>query len=245
MALIEKLTPQFHQDLLDGELSDSLSSDVAVSASRKYGSIIQKRITDDFKGKYALAGHVQVTTPSHTSHPTPHTHISHLTPHTSHLTPHTHISHLTPHTSHPYLTPHTSHLTPHTSHLTPHTSHITQQLVQKLQRSPFSGIVVAVCCELHSKAVRKETYENDLKPFLNKLQRKDFALFMKRVREVRAQNAAVVQQVIKRLQGQKMLVIVSSHVIIVVYASSSRPFSITVGNEESKKVSEASLSCIP
>jgi hypothetical protein len=116
LALIEKLTPQFHQDLLDGELSDSLSSDVAVSARRKYGSIIQKRITDDFKGKYALAGHVQVTTPSHTSHPTPHTHISHLTPHTSHLTPHT---------SHPYLTPHTSHLTPHTSHLTPHTSHLT------------------------------------------------------------------------------------------------------------------------
>ncbi len=175
MALIEKLTPQFHQDLLDGESSNSISFDVAVSARQKYDSIIKKRITDDFKGKYALAGHVQ-------------------------------------------------------------------QLVQKLQRSPFSGIVVSVCCELQSKAVRKETYENDLTPFLNKLQRKDFALFMKRVREVRAQNAAMVEQVRKRLLGQKMLVVVSSQVIICIFASSPRLSSIIVGNEVSKKVSETLLS---
>lgn len=175
MALIENLTPQFHQDLIDGESSDKHPNEIAKFAQKKYGSIVQERISNEVQGKYVLAGHVQ-------------------------------------------------------------------QLVQKLQRSPFSGIVVSVCCELQSKAVRKETYENDLTPFLNKLQRKDFVLFMKRVREVRAQNAAMVEQVRKRLQGQKMLVVVSSQVIICIFASSPRPSSIIVGNEVSKKVSETLLS---
>ena len=90
-----------------------------------------------------------------------------------------------------------------------------QQLVQKLQRSPFFGIVVPVCVTLQSKAVTKETYENDVIPFLNKLQRNDFALFMKRVKEMRAQQAATVEQVRQRLQGQKVLLVVSTYVIII------------------------------
>lgn len=142
MALIEKLTLQFHQDLIDGDSCDLPLSEVAVAARRKYGFTIQERISDDFKGKYVLAGHVQ-------------------------------------------------------------------QLVQKLQRSPFVGIVVPVCCALQSKAVKKESYENDLMPFLNKLQRKDLAIFMKRVNMLRAQHVAAVEQVRKRLQGQKVLLVVS------------------------------------
>lgn len=148
MALIEKCTPQFHQDLIDGESSDITPTDIKNAAIKKYGAIILERVTDELKGKFVLPGHVQ-------------------------------------------------------------------QLVQKLQRSPFFKIVVPVCVTLQSKAVTKETYENDVIPFLNKLQRNDFALFMKRVKEMRAQQAATVEQVRQRLQGQKVLLVVSTYVIII------------------------------
>ncbi len=151
MALIENYTPQFHQDLIDGESSDVTPADLKNAALKKYGAIIQERITDELKGKFVLPGHVQ-------------------------------------------------------------------QLVQKLQRSPFSVIVVPVCVSLHSKAVTKETYENDVIPYLNKLQRHDFEVFMKRVREMRVQQAAVVQQVRQRLQGQRTLLVVRTYVITISFA---------------------------
>ncbi len=141
MGLIENLTPQFHQDLIDGENSDKQPSEIANAARKKYGSIVQDRISDEVQGRYVLAGHVQ-------------------------------------------------------------------QLVQKLQRSPFHGIIVPVCASLHSKAVNRETYERDVAPFLNITQRKDFALFMKRVRDSQAQHAATVEQARKNLQGQKALLVV-------------------------------------
>jgi hypothetical protein len=71
------------------------------------------------QGRVVRAGSIAYGPDPHgenrTSHLTPPSHTSHLTPHTSHLTPHT--SHITPHTSH--LPPHTSHLTHHTSHVAP------------------------------------------------------------------------------------------------------------------------------
>jgi len=130
------LTPQFHQDLIDGESSQLLPTEIANAARKKYGSVIQDRIADETKGMYVLAGHVQ-------------------------------------------------------------------QLIQKLQRSPFFGIVVQVCASLQSNVVGKETYENDVLPFLNKAQRKDFAVFMKRIRNTRAQHAAAVEQLRIHLEGQK------------------------------------------
>jgi hypothetical protein len=176
LALIEELTPQFHQDLFDGESSNVLPNAVAKAACKKYGAIIQERIIDKTKGMYVLAGHVQ-------------------------------------------------------------------QLVQKLQRSPFFGIVVQVCAALQSKVVGKETYENDILPLLNKAQRKDFAVFMKRIRDTRAQHAAAVEQLRAHLQGQKISLVVSARYPRL-HCSCASQFdpSITAGKDESKIVSHPPFS---
>jgi hypothetical protein len=145
LALIENLTPQFHQDLIDGESSDKHPNEIAKFAQKKYGSIVQERISNEVQGKYVLAGHVQ-------------------------------------------------------------------QLVQKLQRSPFFGIIVPVCASLQSKAVNKQTYERDVAPFMNSNQRKDFAVFMKRVRDSQAQHAATVEQARTHLEGKKGLLVVSARI---------------------------------
>jgi len=141
LALIETLTPQHHQDLIDIDSSDSSSVDAATASRKKYSSIIQERIADETRGLYVLTGHVQ-------------------------------------------------------------------QLVQKLQRSPFFGIVVPVCAMLQSKVVGKDSYEKDLLPFLNPSQRKDFAVFMKRIRDTRAQHAAAVELLRNHLEGQKISLVV-------------------------------------
>jgi hypothetical protein len=168
------LTPQFHQDLIDGESSDKQPSEIADAARKKYGSIVQERISDEVKGRYVLAGHVQ-------------------------------------------------------------------QLVQKLQRSPFYGIIVPVCASLQSKAVNRETYERDVAPFMNSTQRKDFAVFMKRFRDSQALHAATVEQARKNLQGQKSLLVVgllSTQSQLVIFFLITPRCSITAGKSESKRVSE-------
>jgi hypothetical protein len=143
LELIETLTPQYLQDVVDATSGDVPKPDAANAALKRYGSIILEAILQQSKGKYVVAGHVQ-------------------------------------------------------------------QLVQKLQRSPFLGIVVSVCTSLHSKMVCKETYQNDIAPFLNKMQRRDFAAFMKRVNASKAQHAAHVEKVRQQLQGQKSILVVSS-----------------------------------
>ncbi len=170
MALIESLTPKFHQDLIDGEISERQPHEIASAARKKYGSMVQERISDEVQGKYVLAGHVQ-------------------------------------------------------------------QLVQKLQRSPFFGIIVPVCASLQSKAVHRETYERDVAPFMNSTQRKDFAVYMKRVRESQALHAATVEQARQTLQGKKAVLVVSSCLARCLCLWSLSSCSITAGKNVSKRVS--------